>query len=214
MADSFNKLPFAVPWFLHLPFELYCSSFACAVRLSAPAVSLTDRLPRLPVFRTSRSEQRRAAAAEAANEARLERLYAAVERQLGSQERPTASAGAGAVRRPVSRAAIRQLSSGQQIYECVAAAADPGTVEVRGGRIAGMGDAGQRGMGDAGQRGMGDAGRRGETPDRGGRDAGQRGIGDAGQRGIGDAGQRGWETPDRGDGRRRTEGGETPDSGG
>ncbi|KAF0308105.1 Breast cancer type 2 susceptibility [Amphibalanus amphitrite] len=78
------------------------------------------------VFRTARCERRRAAAAEAARESRMERLYAAVERQLGSQERP---AGAGAVRRPVSRAAVRQLSTGQQIFECVAAAADPGSVE-------------------------------------------------------------------------------------
>ncbi|XP_043228766.1 breast cancer type 2 susceptibility protein homolog [Amphibalanus amphitrite] len=78
------------------------------------------------VFRTARCERRRAAAAEAARESRMERLYAAVERQLGSQERP---AGAGVVRRPVSRAAVRQLSTGQQIYECVAAAADPGSVE-------------------------------------------------------------------------------------
>ncbi|XP_043225533.1 breast cancer type 2 susceptibility protein-like [Amphibalanus amphitrite] len=78
------------------------------------------------VFRTARCERRRAAAAEAARESRMERLYAAVERQLGSQERP---AGAGVVRRPVSRATVRQLSTGQQIYECVAAAADPGSVE-------------------------------------------------------------------------------------
>ncbi|XP_037087630.1 breast cancer type 2 susceptibility protein homolog [Pollicipes pollicipes] len=80
------------------------------------------------VFRAARLERRRAAGAEARRQARLERLYAEVERDLGAAGAGD-DAGPKRARRTFSRAMVGQLTSGQEIYQCISAAADPGSVE-------------------------------------------------------------------------------------